>query len=48
LYLPIDKLMQQRQDSVAPAEGDAGSAGKGTSAPPEGSTREISRTRGAR
>jgi membrane protease subunit HflK len=51
LYLPIDKLMQQRQDSVAPAESDSGSSANSTSALPEGSegsNREVSRTRGAR
>jgi len=51
LYLPIDKLMQQRQDSVAPAESDTRSNANSTSALPEGSegsNREVSRTRGAR
>jgi membrane protease subunit HflK len=54
LYLPIDKLMQQRQDSAAPTESDSGSSANSTSALPEGSegsegsNREVSRTRGAR
>lgn len=48
LYLPIDQLMQQRQGSAALPDAEITSGANGTSAPAEGSTREVSRTRGVR